>query len=973
MGRSSIALAAHRLLFALTGTLITGSISVLPATAGSAESTRETVAAAPASLNVQADRQYSDTKSKANVAEGNVSVQLGNAELHADRIEFDAAYRTLYARGAVRFRRGSQYFQASSFRYNLVQQEGLLNDVYGVIDLEEPLSNPLNNLQTTTAVAESATPASRADMPPVACPPLLPPVPDWHPQPWAVTAWGGQMIDADFGPTFLGEGRMRPEALLGVGLQKRIMRAGPLAIELEADLFSHIADQQQGGQYNQSKPHTDLPSQSFGEGVLGIGARAWVQPWLSLGVVEGISFYTDVSLYEKTFREESSQLLNYLGFEVEAAVSPDLSLVGRIHHRSGVFGLFNGVSGGSNGYLLGLRYRWGQDIPASKSNVMPPLPECEAPDRNKHVKPSSLSERLESIALGDGGEPQRHVSSHGKPTEETIPPGQQQAMRANAISNIDQRISQIALKGSFSIEPRVGIPTQRSNSSVRDENRFGAIRPTQLNSLEKTQLLSGRVSRWRVQASEVLITKNGWEADRIGFSNDPFTPTQTRIDAEDVVAREQANGDMIISARRNRLILEERLPIPVTRRQLIKGEEDVENRWVFGFDDRDRDGFFVGRNLKPIELTRDFTLSLEPQLMVQRANNGETSSYPAEGESADSEDVDQPTTAADLLGLKAELKGQIWDWDITLDADISSFKPQNFANGSRYWGSIENDIELPWLGDVTARLFGAYRYRSWNGSLGETNVYSALGGFIEQRKSFDLGKLSNSYIWRIGVGNYQADSFTNTNLTEKLRANFYGSINSAYPIWRGESAPLTPEDAYRYSPVAIVPGLRFNTNINTLLSSYGDGTSQSTVSLSVGPTLTLGTFSKAFLDYTKLTISGSATLKNGSSPFDFDQAIDLGTLGIGITQQIAGPLVLNAGIGVNVDPASEYYGDVINSNIELRWQRRSYDIGLYVNPYEGIGGFRFRLHDFDFKGTGVPFVPYTPTNWMKTTNADRPF
>ena len=973
MSPSSIALAAHRLLFALTGTLITGSMSVLPAAAGSAESTPETVAPAPASLNVRADRQYTDTKSKANVAEGNVSVQLGNAELHADRIEFDAAYRTLYARGAVRFRRGSQYFQASSFRYNLVQQEGLLNDVYGVIDLEEPLTNPLTSSQATSAPPESPTSAGRQDMPTVACPPLLPPVPDWHPHPWAVTAWGGQMIDADFGPTFLFDGRMRPEGLLGVGLQKRIKRAGPLAIELEADLFSHIADQQQGGAYNQSQPNADLPSQSFGEGILGIGARLWVQPWLSFSVVEGISFYTDVSLYEKTFREKSSQLLNYLGFEVEAAVSPDLSLVGRIHHRSGAFGLFDGVSGGSNGYLLGLRYRWGQDTHQVERTLMPPLPECEAPDRNKHVKPSSLSERLESIALGYGGEPQGNVSGYGKPTEETIPPGQQQAMRANAISNIDQRISQIALKGSFIIEPRVGSLTQRSNSSIRNENRFGAIRPTQLKNLEKTQLLSGRVSRWRVQASEVLIKNNGWEADRMGFSNDPFTPTHTRIDAEDVVAREQADGDMIISARRNRLILEERLPIPLTRRQLIKGEEDVENRWILGFDDRDRDGFFIGRNLKPIELTRDFTLRLEPQLMVQRANNGETSSYPAEGESADSEDVDQPTTAADLLGLKAELKGQIWDWDITLNADISSFKPQNFANGSRYWGSIENDIELPWLGDVTARLFGAYRYRSWNGSLGETNVYSALGGFIEQRKSFDLGELSNSYIWRIGVGNYQADSHTNTNLTEKLRANFYGSINSSYPIWRGESAALTPEDAYRYSPVAIVPGLRFNTNINTLLSSYGDGTSQSTLSLSVGPTLTLGTFSKAFLDYTKLTISGSATLKNGSSPFDFDQAIDLGTLGIGITQQIAGPLVLDAGIGVNVDPASEYYGNVINSNIELRWQRRSYDVGFYVNPYEGIGGFRFRLHDFDFKGTGIPFVPYIPTNWMKTTNLDRPF
>ena len=89
---------------------MTGSVSVLPVTAGSAESTSKTVASVPARLNIHADRQYTYTKSKATIAEGNVSVQLGNAELRADRIEFDAAYRTLYARGAVRFRRGKQFF-----------------------------------------------------------------------------------------------------------------------------------------------------------------------------------------------------------------------------------------------------------------------------------------------------------------------------------------------------------------------------------------------------------------------------------------------------------------------------------------------------------------------------------------------------------------------------------------------------------------------------------------------------------------------------------------------------------------------------------------------------------------------------------------------------------------------------------------------------------------------------------------------
>ena len=60
--------------------------------------------------------------------------------------------------------------------------------------------------------------------------------------------------------------------------------------------------------------------------MLGIGARVWVQPWLSFSVVEGISYNSNVSLYEKTFRENYTKLLNYLGFEVEAAVSSDCLL-----------------------------------------------------------------------------------------------------------------------------------------------------------------------------------------------------------------------------------------------------------------------------------------------------------------------------------------------------------------------------------------------------------------------------------------------------------------------------------------------------------------------------------------------------------------------------------------------------------------------------------------------------------------------
>ena len=774
MCHSSIALAAHRLYFVLTGTLFSGSLFALPVSAESAERNTSFISAAPAHLNIRADRQYTDFKSKASVAEGNVSIQLGNAELRADRIEFGAEYRTLHARGAVRFKRGSQYFQASSFRYNLVQKEGLLNDVYGVIDLKESLSNPLTTSLAASPPSESPIPARLEDMPPVACPPLLPPLAD---------------------------------------------------------------------------------------------------NWLGRGTSE----------------------------------------------------------------------------PGSAS--MRPLPECENTDREQSVQPFSLSDRLESIALGDGGDQQRYVSSHGTPAQHSTPRVKDQALRKAAIAQIDQRISNIALTGNFSIEQRGGIPNQHSSSAVRDENSFGVVRPAQSNRLGNSQLFTGKISLLRVQASEVLITKDGWKAERMGLSNDPYTPAQARIEAEGVIAREQSNGELLLSARRNRLIVEERLHVPMPSKHRFRKKTS----WTFGIDNQDRDGFFIGRNLQPIEVARDFTLSLQPQFMVQRAING------------------QNTTISELFGLKAELKGQIWGWDTTWEADITTFKPQDLADGSRYWGNLENDFELPWLGDITARLFGAYRYRTWNGSLGETDIYAALGGFIEQRKAFSLGKSSNSYLWRLGLGNYRAERFSSVSLVDSMRANFYASINSSYPIWRGKEAPMTPEKAYRYSPVAIVPGLTFDTNVNTLLAAYGDGTHQNTISFSGGPTLTLGTFSQPFLDYTRVSMSGGVTLKQGSSPFNFDQAVDLSTLGIGITQQIVGPLLLNAGFDINVDAGSEFYGDVINSNIELSWQRRSYDFGIYFNPYEGIGGIRFRLHDFDFNGTGVPFMPYTPTNWMKTNNADRPF
>jgi CheY-like chemotaxis protein len=187
------------------------------------------------------------------------------------------------------------------------------------------------------------------------------------------------------------------------------------------------------------------------------------------------------------------------------------------------------------------------------------------------------------------------------------------------------------------------------------------------------------------------------------------------------------------------------------------------------------------------------------------------------------------------------------------------------------------------------------------------------------------------------------------------------ALTSSFPLWTGKPLAATNTQALLNSPVPIVPGLKFDTNLTGILAYYNDGQNQNTLSFSAGPILTLGHFHKPFLDYTQLAVTGGVTLRQGLSPLSFDRAVDLGTLNFGLTQQIAGPMLVSLGYGVNVDPASGFYGATTGSYVELRWQRRSYDIGVYYSPYEQLGGIRIRLNDFNFKGTGVPFVPYHPS------------
>jgi hypothetical protein len=926
---------------------------------------------------------------------GDAEAVYGVVDFDTTEVDFDLEAAPSVAPPPLSYWPRSTPFQASRF---LVEPANLRPRASGALS-NKPLATAqsrslLAGLSTSSSLGSDASGGRPAPLrlrdwrtPPVvlmpearsmACPPLIPAIPNWHPYPNAITAWGyGQSIDANFGDAFYFNGRMRPEYLWGFNVNRRLIDAGPLALEFDSNALLHTANWQRGGPYNNTYPNAPLPPQTFGEFTGGLGLRAWVQPWLSLGFIQGVSLLTDNSLYEQTFRGSYQTFLNYLGFEVEALVKPQWSVVGRLHHRSGAYGAYGGVSEGSNAYLVGVRYRFGESAPAPVTPEMPAPQSCPGAPAPGQKLPAPLGEQLNQVAQGSRQQAEGQVpAAEIQPRQPLGNPYAEEQERHRAIdAAVDQRVRDVRFVRSLKLERRQGGFRYDQTTEAR---QFGQAQPQQLMGFYGDQkLVEGQVSRWRFQAERITITPTGWQAERAAFTNDPFTPSQSWLDLQTVVAQDLGEGKTKIKAKRSRLILENRLPIPMRRNLTLEKEKPVDNRFVVADDGIDRSGVYFGYKLPEYDIPKtQAKLKLEPQFMVARALNGSVSTYPLPGSPVGAPNATQPAQIGDLFGAMAKVEGKIFGFATSdFSVSLSTLNPSNFANGTRSWGDFSRSFQLPNLGILpastyTTRLYGAYRYRSFNGSLGYQDVYSAVGASLENTgKLKPLGAISNNYFWRASFGNYQGTTFSSNSPTgttiaqtigDSTRASFYGAINSSVPIWTGKPRNGDDPKSTQNTPTPIIPGLSINTVTSTALDYYGNGSNQNLISFTGGPTLTLGSFTKNFFDYTQLTITGGGTLQQGASLFAFDRNVDLATLGIGWTQQLFGPLLFNLGLGYNVDPSSPYFGYTTNAYGELRWQRRGYEFAIYYSPYEQVGGIRVKLNDFNFNGTGVPFVPTKP-------------
>ena len=174
--------------------------------------------------------------------------------------------------------------------------------------------------------------------------------------PWALLYYYGWTLSDPLWRVFTGDTHRWPEHIQSVELAKTLDKDNVVR-----QFFSPIVGVVQlAGNITLRQGKNQDPIYEF-DPYISFRWANW--PWnhyltTSAAIGEGVSYATAVPNEELRNNKDTRRLLNYLMLEATFALPshPELQLVGRIHHRSGAFGLYRAGNTGSNDVGVGIRY-----------------------------------------------------------------------------------------------------------------------------------------------------------------------------------------------------------------------------------------------------------------------------------------------------------------------------------------------------------------------------------------------------------------------------------------------------------------------------------------------------------------------------------------------------------------------------------------------------------------------------------------
>ena len=466
---------------------------------------------------------------------------------------------------------------------------------------------------------------------------------------------------------------------------------------------------------------------------------------------------------------------------------------------------------------------------------------------------------------------------------------------------------------------------------------------------EKVLNTPGALKNWIFLTDKIEIDGKKWKSEKAIFTNDLIELKQVKIEINslEVISRKD---QLRFKSSLNYLILDDKISVPFWfgERTLTKSGESFsfENRWNIGYDNVDKDGYFIGRKLNSINLFDDFVLDLEPQFLIQRSLQGHTKSFVSKGDSITADKVKRDAYWEDYFGFNSQIKGKISNWNLEIDKQINSFDPDESPNSLRVKSNLSKEISFlnsKW----DKSFFGVFRDRVWNGSLGESEVYTGYGSKLEKQNTWEVNGITKSETLSLGLGNFKSETLNSKNLVTSIKGSLFYSSDQKIPLKVNKASNEFVDSSFRYIPEPINKGLSLNTSLELFYAFYKNGNNQQYLGFGAGPEFILGDLQKKYFDYTRISILPFYKIKSGDSLFKFDQIADKFTLDIAFDQQLFGPLILKSNASLNLDSDSKDYGDFINSKISLNWRKRSYEFGIFYQPHDEAGGISFTLFGFE--------------------------
>jgi len=486
-----------------------------------------------------------------------------------------------------------------------------------------------------------------------------------------------------------------------------------------------------------------------------------------------------------------------------------------------------------------------------------------------------------------------------------------------------------------------------SNFSLKDINKIEDL--LELRKKEVMNTPEG-VQSWIFSTDKMTIDGKRWKSKKALFSNDLLELKQVKllINSLEVISEEEK---LRFNSSVNYLIFEEKVSIPfwLGDRTLTKSKSDeffeFENKWTLGYEDLDKDGYFVGRKFNSIDLSDNFVLNLEPQFLIQRSLKGYTKSFAKKGDSITAEKVKRNVIFRDYIALNALLKGRINNWDLEIDNNLNSFDVDKFSDAFRSKTTLNKEISF-FNSKWDKSFYGIYREKVWNGSLGEAEIYLGYGSKLQKENTWVVNGIKKKELLSFGLANIKSEALNTKNLLTNIKGNLFYSLDQKFPIFVQEPKNKSIDISYRYIPEPITKGLSLNSRLEAFYSFYEDGNHQEYIGLGIGPELVFGDFKNKTFDYTRLSFFPFYKFKSGESVFKFDQIYDNFTLNIALDQQLFGPVILKSSGTINLTNDSDDYGEFIDSKISLNWNKRSYEFGIFYQPHNHSGGISFGLFGF---------------------------